>query len=154
MKRFVVLALALLTLPAAVQALNSDPYGAAADGVHDAVADYVDGIYLADPSLIERSVSQDLVKRGYWRQSPEGEYREVPMDYTQLYELAANWNAEGRVNPETAPREIVVFDVLDKTASAKLVAVWGVDYFHLENDDGKWMIKNILWQSPPPSDDS
>jgi hypothetical protein len=45
-------------------------------------------------------------------------------------------------------KEVVVLDVLDKTASAKLVADWGVDYMHLAKVDGRWMIKNILWQGP------
>jgi len=152
MKRLVVLACAVLALPAAVQALNPGMYGADAEGVKEAVLDYVEGIYDADPARIERSVSQDLVKRGFWRESADSDYRELPMDYEELYELAANWNLEGRVDPKTAPKEIVVFDVLDKTASAKLVAAWGIDYFHLENIDGKWMIKNVLWQSPPPTD--
>ena len=42
--------------------------------------------------------------------------------------------------------------VLDKTASAKVVAHWGVDYMHLAKVDGRWMIRNILCQSPPPSE--
>lgn len=43
-----------------------------------------------------------------------------------------------------------MFDVLDQTASAKLTAMWGVDYFHLAKYDGQWKIVNILWQEPPP----
>lgn len=154
MKRLALFAFAILLLPAAVQALHKAPHGAHADGVRDAVLDYVEGIYLVDASRIERSVSKDLVKRGYWRKSADADYREMPMNYEQLYELAASWNKDGRVDAETAPKEIVVFDVLDKTASAKLVAAWGIDYFHLENVDGKWMIKNVLWQSPPAPDES
>ena len=44
---------------------------------------------------------------------------------------------------------ITVYDVLDQTATAKLVAEWGIDYMHLAKFDGKWMIVNVLWQSPP-----
>lgn len=50
----------------------------------------------------------------------------------------------------TAVKEVIVFDILDKTASAKLVADWGIDYMQLAKVDGRWMIKNILWQSHPP----
>ena len=99
MKRLVVLACAVLALPAAVQALNPGMYGADAEGVKEAVLDYVEGIYDADPARIERSVSQDLVKRGFWRESADSDYRELPMNYEELYELAANWNLEGRVDP-------------------------------------------------------
>ena len=46
----------------------------------------------------------------------------------------------------------MVFDVLDKTASAKLTAEWGVDYFHLAKVGGKWQIMYVLWQSPPAAE--
>ena len=62
--------------------------------------------------------------------------------------MAGTWNKDGRV-PDDAPREVTVLDVLDKTASAKLVAHWGVDYFHLVKEDGEWKILQVLWQSPP-----
>jgi len=45
---------------------------------------------------------------------------------------------------------VTVLDALDQTASAKLVADWGVDYLHLARYDGRWKIVNVLWQSPPP----
>lgn len=120
--------------------------------VRQAVLDYVDAIYEVKPDLIERSVSPDLVKRGYWKQSPDAEYRELPMNYEQLHQLAGNWNADGHLDVSQAVKEIVVYDVLDKTATAKLTAEWGVDYMQLAMVDGRWMIMNILWQSTPPDD--
>jgi hypothetical protein len=139
--------LALLAAPAllAAQTTANDDEQA----VRSAVADYVDAIYEVQPERIERSVSRDLVKRGYWRPDASADFREFPMTYEQLHELAASWNADGHLDTSSAVREIVLLDVLDKTASAKLVADWGVDYLHLAKVDGRWMIKNILWQSPP-----
>ena len=133
----------LLLLPAEAGAQS---YGDR-QAVEEAVLDYVEGIYLVQPERIERSVSKDLRKLGYWRQDSSSEYRVAPMTYQELYDLAAKWNANGHVDAETAPKEIVVFDVLDKTAVAKLTAAWGVDYFQLGKYDGKWMIVNVLWQS-------
>jgi hypothetical protein len=131
--------------------LASSPAEAQTDadrqGVEEAVLDYVEGIYLVDPARIERSVSPNLTKVGYWRRDSSAEYVEAPMTYQELYDLAGGWNANGHVDPETAPKEIVIFDVLNKTASAKLTAVWGVDYFQLAKVDDKWMIMNVLWQS-------
>ena len=49
-------------------------------------------------------------------------------------------------------KTVVVFNVLDKTASTKIMAHWGVDYLHLAKVDGRWMIRAILWQSPPPGE--
>ena len=72
------------------------------------------------------------------------------MSYQQLYDLAGKWNASGKL-PKDAPRKIEIFDVQDQTASANLTAQWGTDYFQLARYEGKWMIVNILWQSPPAS---
>ena len=135
---------AMLLLAPNAGAAQSD---ADRQGVEEAVLDYVEGVYLVQPERIERSVHKDLRKLGYWRQDSSEEYELAPMTYEQLYNLAARWNANGQVDPETAPKEIVVLDVLNQTASAKLTAAWGVDYFQLGKYDGKWMIVNVLWQS-------
>ncbi|NNE70849.1 MAG: hypothetical protein HKN29_10875 [Rhodothermales bacterium] len=121
-------------------------------GVHDAVLDYLEGLYQAAPERIERSVSPDMVKFGWWRQNAESDYRPTPMNFEQLVDLAGSWNTDNRQGiDENTPREIVVLDVLDQTAAAKLTADWGIDYFQLEKIDGKWMIRHVLWQSHPES---
>jgi len=117
------------------------------EAVRLAVLDYVEGVYSVDPARIERSVHPKLAKVGYGRDR-NGDFREIPMTFEQLKNLAANYNKEGRI-PKDAPKEITVFEVLDKIASAKLVAEWGIDYFQLAKLDGKWMIVNVIWQSPP-----
>ena len=118
------------------------------EAVRQAALDYVEGVYEVAPQRIERSVHPDLVKRGFYIKKGETNYSGSPMTFTELVNLAKTYNKSGKL-PKTAPKEIVVFDVLDQTASVKLTAVWGVDYMHLAKYDGKWMIVNILWQSPP-----
>ena len=117
--------------------------------VRQAVLDYVEGVYQVDPSRIERSVHRDLAKTGYWREKDKDTYTTGKMSFSALVEVAKNWNKNGKL-PKDAPKEITIFDVQDQTASAKLVAAWGTDYFHLAKYEGKWLIVNILWQSPPP----
>lgn len=80
----------------------------------------------------------------------DGTYRPnaLPMTFEQLKQVAATYNKDGHL-PKDAPKDITIFEVLDQTATAKLVAEWGVDYFHLAKFEGKWMIINVLWQSPP-----
>ena len=119
--------------------------------VRQAVLDYVEGVYQVEPARIERSVHPDLSKHGYWRTKGKDGYTTGKMSYAELVEVARNWNKSGKL-PKDAPKEITIFDVQDQTASAKLVAAWGTDYFHLAKYDGKWMIVNVLWQSPPPRD--
>ena len=118
------------------------------EAVRQAALDYVEGVYGVDPTRIERSVHPDLVKRGFYVKKGETAYSFSPMTFAELVNLAKTYNKAGRV-PKDAPKEVTVFDVLDQTASVKVVAVWGVDYMHLAKYDGKWMIVNILWQSPP-----
>jgi len=120
-------------------------------GIEYAILDYVEGIYDVQPERIERSVSKDLVKYGYWRESAEEEYRGMPMNYEQLHGLATNWNKDNRQEiTDESPKKIEVLDVLDKTGTAKLTAMWGIDYFQLEKvDDERWMIRHVLWQAHP-----
>jgi Putative lumazine-binding len=119
------------------------------EAVKRAVLDYVEALYEADSSRIERSVHRDLFKLGFERDK-EGTYKPYRMTYQELYDLAGRWNKSGRI-PKNSKKEVVVYDVSDQTAAAKLTAMWGIDYLHLAKFDGKWMITDILWQTPPRS---
>ncbi len=119
--------------------------------VEAAVSDYVEALYRVEPARIERSVHRDLAKRGFWRQTPGAPLQEPTMTFDELHQLAGSWNRDGRVNAATAPKEITVLDLLDRTASAKLVAEWGIDYLHLAKYDDGWKIVNVLWQQHPES---
>lgn len=116
-------------------------------GVERAVLDYVEGIYEVKPELIERSVHPELKKFGFARRSATDDWRVIPMTYDRLVELAGEYYKEQGGAPADAPKKVEILDVLDKTASAKLTASWGVDYFHLAKYDGKWKIVHVLWQS-------
>lgn len=117
------------------------------DAVKMAILDYVEGLYDVQPERIEKSVHKELRKRGYY--FSKGAYQQADMTFEQLTQLAANWNKNGSNATDKSPKKIEIFDVLDKTATAKLTAEWGVDYFHLVKMDDKWVIMNVLWQSPP-----
>lgn len=117
--------------------------------VNAAILDYVEGIYTLDTSRIYRSVHPELAKRGYYFAEKKDQYSgKLDMSFQQLVDLTKSWNKDGRAG-EDALKEIKIFEINDKTASAKLTAYWGIDLFHLAKIDGKWMIMNVLWQSPP-----
>ena len=118
--------------------------------VNQAVEDYVEALYLVDSNRIKQSVHPSLHKIGYYY-NPKKEAYTGPhnMSYQQLVNLASTWNANGDQANEKSPKEIEILDLLDKTATAKLTAEWGVDYFHLAKMEDKWYIMNVLWQSPP-----
>lgn len=117
--------------------------------VRQAAVDYVNALYTADPSLVSQSVHPELVKYGYSHR--EGEYHGAPMSFDELVDLASRWNRDQqRFDPDTTRFTVDVYDVLDQTASAKITAQWGSDYLLLARHEGRWMIRQILWQSPPP----
>lgn len=119
------------------------------EAVRQAVLDYVEGIYLVDPARIEGSVHPDLAKLGFPRRGAETTYgASTRMTFQQLIDVAKTYNKAGRL-PKDAPKEVVIYEVVDQTATVKLTAVWGIDYMQLAKFDGKWKIVNVLWQSPP-----
>ncbi len=118
--------------------------------IEAAVMDYVEALYKASPERIGQSVDTTLRKIGFYKPGPDKDFAErLEMTYDQLEDLSSRWNAEGQQDLTDAPKEIVVLDHLDKTASAKLVAAWGIDYFHLAKVDDTWKIFNVIWQSHP-----
>ncbi len=145
MRKLILLIAAVVLLPAAAAAQTD----ADREAVRAAVLDYVEGIYEVTPARIERSVHPELAKRGFFVKRGEAAYSSAVMTYQQLVELAGSYNKGGRV-PKDAPKEVVIYDISDQTASAKLTAVWGIDYMHLAKYDGKWKFVNVLWQTHPP----
>jgi hypothetical protein len=122
--------------------------GADTEGVRQAALDYVEALYNAEPSRIERSVHPNLVKRGFYKENAASPYTESPMTYEQLVRLAGSWNKEKK--RDISIKEVAVLEVLDQTAVAKVTAAWGIDYMLLGKYDGRWKITQILWQSHPP----
>jgi hypothetical protein len=144
MKKLAALFLLTLALSFTANAQTKDDK----EAVRQAALDYVESIYEVDPARAERSVHPDLAKRGFSVRKGETAYTPNIMTFTQLVELAKTYNKNGRI-PKDAPKEVVVYEVSDQTASAKVTASWGIDYLHLAKYDGKWKIINILWQSLP-----
>jgi hypothetical protein len=147
MKRLIILAVGMV-FACAIPGYGQSGAAAEKEAVRQAVLDYVEGIYEVDATRIERSVHPELTKRGFFIKKGETAYSSSPMTFQQLVDLAKSYNKTGRV-PKDAQKEVIVYDILDQTATAKLTAVWGIDYMHLAKYNGKWMIVNILWQTHP-----
>ena len=137
-------ALLLLLLPITVSGQGASER----EAVRQAAENYVIGVYESRPELIEKSVHPQLTKYGFMRQQ-DGTYKQGQMTYTQLLDVARNWNKDKK--RDTSIKEIQVLDVLDQTATAKIRAQWGIDYMQLAKFDGTWKIINIVWQTHPPS---
>ncbi len=137
--------LAVLVLPAG--AFGQPAADRAA--VHRAVLDYVEGFYEGDSTKLVRSVRPDVIKQGFYAPGNAPAYEESAMPWSEFLTYVRNVRARRSFAPPDAPKEIAIYDVLDKTASAKLTAAWGTDYLLLAKDGDRWMIRMVLWQSPP-----
>jgi len=114
------------------------------EAIRQAVLDYVEGVYEANTERIKRSVHPELAKRGFFVDNHE--VTESIMTFAQFIEHTKTYNKDGQFPPD-APKEIAIYEVLDHTASVKLIAAWGIDYMHLAKYDGRWMIVHVLWQT-------
>ena len=124
--------------------------GADSAGVRAAVLDYVEGFYQGDSTRLVRSVRPEVVKYGFFVPGDSTRYRGEPMTFAEMHAFANSVKRNNRTAPPTAPKEIELLDVQDQTAAAKLTAWWGTDYLLLAKYEGRWMIVQVLWQSPPP----
>ncbi len=136
----------LLGAPASLAAQG----GADSAGVRAAVLDYVEGFYQGDSARLVRSVRPDVVKYGFFVPRDSTRYRGEPMSFAEMNAYANSVKRNNRPAPASAPKDIALLDVQDQTAAAKLTAWWGTDYLLLAKYDGRWMIVQVLWQSPPP----
>jgi len=118
-------------------------------GVERAVLDYVEGFYEGDTAKLVRSVHPNVVKYGFFIPRDSSRYSGEAMPYAEFLAYANRVKSRGRPAPADAPKRIEVFDVQDQTASAKLTAFWGTDYLLLARENGRWMIRQVLWQTPP-----
>ena len=138
----VVICLALC-LPLVARAQTKEDH----EAVRRAVLNYVEGFYEGDSTKIAMGVYPEVNKRGFYvpRGAEPGDYRMSPMTFEQMIAYTRNVRQSGRVTPESAPKEIEIYEVLDKTASVKLTAQWGIDYMLLAKSDGEWKIWHLLY---------
>jgi hypothetical protein len=140
-----------LGMPAAVGAQAGVAPSPDAEGVTRAARDYLEAFYEGDSTKIVRSISPTVVKYGYYIPRGDSTYHGEAMTYAEMLDYVRKVKASGRATPASAPRDVVLLEVLDQIAAAKVVAWWGTDFLHLAKIDGRWMITQVIWQTPPKS---
>jgi len=109
------------------------------DAIRQAALDYIEGWYQGDAARMDRALHAKLAKR---RLAPGGKVWAVSKDWM----VEATGNGRGRIeHPEEGMRQVTILDVTDRMGSVKIVSDEFVDYLHLVNDAGKWVIVNALW---------
>src|SRR2546423_15638403 len=91
------------------------------EAVKEAVLDYVEGVYEANPASIERSVHPDLAKRGFFVDGKKT--TESTMSFTEFIEYTKT-NKKDAHFPQDQQKEIIIYKVLDHTASVNLIEAW------------------------------
>ena len=137
--------LVVLTRGAAAQSIEDR------NAVRQAALDYIEGFYEGDTVKLVRSIRPEVFKLGFWRHNDSTRYgASEQMPWSEFLAYAKRVKASNRPPPPNAPKDVVLLDVLDQTANAKVTAWWGTDYLLLGKFGGRWMITHVLWQSPPP----
>lgn len=113
--------------------------------VRQVAMNYLLGFYYGQTELLEQALSPELKKLGWGTRREDGN-RSGPYHMSREQALAYEHHEE---LSERAHKKVIVFEVLDKVASVKVEAVWGIDYMHMAKNDGKWQIYNVIWQSWP-----
>jgi hypothetical protein len=144
-----ILTAAPLVEPLSAQSASKPDRAAATADVRRAALDYVEGFYEGDSTKLMRSVRPEVHKFGFWIPQNATKYEGEQMTWPEFLTYARNVKARNRPVDPKAPKDVVIYEVNDQTASAKLTASWGIDYLLLAKYDGKWMITHVLWQTPP-----
>ena len=121
------------------------------ENVQKAVLNYVEGFYEGDTAKLKASLHPELSKYGYYIPRGGSENTGSEMTYQGALDYALGVKKNKRFAKEGSPKDIVLMEVLDQTAVAKLTAWWGIDYLLLAKENGQWMIMKVIWQSAPKS---
>ena len=108
------------------------------------------GFYEGDSSKLIASLKPSLYKFGYWKNKTTGNYDpDGQMTYSQALAYAKTVLDKKNFAKPDAPKTVVVLDIMNSIASAKITAWWGVDFVLLSKQGEKWMIEQVLWEGPP-----
>lgn len=137
----------LLSLLFSTIILETHAQTAEQPAVELACMNYIEGFYEGDTAKLVKCLSPTLHKYGYYKDKT-GKYEGDAMTYAQALDFAKNVLAKKRFAKPDAPKTVVVLDVQEYIACAKVIAWWGLDYILLSKKDGQWMIEQVLWQGP------
>jgi len=117
--------------------------------IERACLNYIEGFYEGDSSKLVASLKPSLYKIGYWKNKNTGIYDpDGQMTYSQALAYAKGVLDKKNFAKPDAPKTVVVLDIMNSIASAKVNAWWGVDYVLLSKQGDKWMIEQVLWEGP------
>jgi|GEM_PF-1283511 len=107
-----------------------------------AIEEYVRAKYAGDEKTLRSRTHQVLARRAvashYWDQPTKDWVRPFTQDHLKFY--ATSYNQTRMDTPEDGRCEIEVFDIAQRTASARVIMEDVVDYLHMIHYEGRWII--------------
>ena len=113
---------------------------------------YIEGFYEGDTEKLSSCLIPELKKFGFWKKKDSDTFESAGyMTFDEALNFAKDVKENKKFPKADAPKNVEVLEVLDKIAITKVTAWWGIDYMLLAKNDGKWMIRQILWEGPKPT---
>ena len=118
--------------------------------VERACLNYLEGFYEGDTTKLIDCLKPTLYKIGFWKDEKSDNYKFAgQMSYRKALDYAKNVLAKKDFPKTDAPKKVMVMEVMNSIAVAKVTAWWGSDYMLLSKQYDKWMIEEVLWEGPP-----
>lgn len=123
-----------------VEAPRAEPISE--EAITKAIEEYVRARYAGDvetaTSRLHENIARRMVADNYWGQPSKEWVRPFTRDLIAFY--ADPESAQRLDNPSEGRCEIEVFDIEQRTASARVIMEDAVDYLHMIHLNGRWVI--------------
>src|SRR5262245_41783957 len=146
-KRLLVPALVAIGLLAgAVEMRAQDAPAEDLEAIRRTALDYIEGWYEGDGEKMARALHPDLAKRMV--SGKDGQSQLNLLDKQKLVDAARS--GRGKSTPLAEQRkDVKILEVFGKTATVRLDARDWVDFLHIVQWNGRWVIINVLWEPRP-----
>ena len=139
---FAILFVSLSTLASASPSSDTE-------AVEKASMNYIEGFYEGDIEKLSSCLIPELNKFGFWKKRGADKYVHAgAMSFQEALDFARNVKEKKQFPKADAPKKVEVLEVSNKIAITKVTAWWGIDYMLLAKTEGKWMIRQIVWEGP------
>jgi hypothetical protein len=116
--------------------------------IRQAALDYIEGFYDGDAARMERSLHPELAKRIAHPDAGSGRSHLAEMSALALTQFTRD-KATRPTPAAERQQDVIVLDVFENAASAKVIAASWIDYLHLSRFNDRWVIVNVLWEMKP-----
>jgi hypothetical protein len=116
--------------------------------IRQTALDYIEGFYDGDAARMERALHPELAKRIVHPDPVSGRSHLAEMSALALTQFTRE-KAQRPTPTAERQQDVIVLDVFENAASAKVTASTWIDYLHLSRFNGRWVIVNVLWEMKP-----